>query len=85
LIGATLTLARELGPKNIRVNAVAPGVIDTAMTKNLPEEALSRQMRRSNLKRIGLPEEVANTILFLASDASSYITGEILRIDGGIG
>jgi 3-oxoacyl-[acyl-carrier protein] reductase len=85
LIGATLTLSRELGPKNIRVNAVAPGVIDTAMTKHLPEEAFSRQMNRSKLKRIGYPEEVANTILYLASDVSAYITGQVWRIDGGIG
>jgi 3-oxoacyl-[acyl-carrier protein] reductase len=85
LIGATLTLSRELGPKNIRVNAVAPGVIDTEMTRHLPEEVFHRQMKRSNLRRIGLPEEVANVILYLASDASSYITGQVWRIDGGIG
>lgn len=85
LISATLTLSRELGPKNIRVNAIAPGVIDTNMTKNLPEEVFRRQMNRSSLKRTGSPEEVANVILFLASNSSRYITGQILRVDGGIG
>jgi 3-oxoacyl-[acyl-carrier protein] reductase len=85
LIGATLTLSREFGPKNIRVNAIAPGVIDTDMTKYLPKEVFQRQMNRSSLKRSGLPAEVANVILYLASDASSYITGQVFRIDGGIG
>jgi 3-oxoacyl-[acyl-carrier protein] reductase len=84
-IGTTLTLSRELGPQNIRVNAVAPGIIDTAMTKSLPQVALTRQLNRSKLKRLGIANEVANVILFLASDASSYITGQIWRIDGGIG
>jgi 3-oxoacyl-[acyl-carrier protein] reductase len=85
LIGATLTLSREFGPKNIRVNAIAPGVIDTMMTKHLPSEVFQRQMNRSSFKRVGLPEEVANVILYLASDVSSYITGQVIRIDGGIG
>ncbi|MCW2482470.1 SDR family NAD(P)-dependent oxidoreductase, partial [Candidatus Symbiopectobacterium sp. NZEC135] len=85
LIAATKTLSAELAPKGIRVNAVAPGVIQTAMTANLPQEVLRRQMARCELKRLGLPEEVANAILYLASDASSYITGQVVRIDGGIG
>ncbi|GKW24086.1 SDR family oxidoreductase [Pectobacterium polonicum] len=85
LIAATKTLSAELAPQGIRVNAVAPGVIQTAMTANLPQEALDRQMARCELKRLGLPEEVAKAILYLASDASSYITGQVVRIDGGMG
>ncbi|MDR3279824.1 MAG: SDR family oxidoreductase [Synergistaceae bacterium] len=85
LIAATKTLSRELAPKGIRVNAVAPGVIDTAMTADLPEEAMSRLMTKSELKRLGLPEEVAGVILYLASDLSSFVTGQVIRVDGGIG
>ncbi|MBP2848794.1 SDR family NAD(P)-dependent oxidoreductase [Dickeya oryzae] len=85
MIAGTKTLATELGPHGIRVNAVAPGVIKTPMTENLPKEALDRQLERCELGRIGLPQEVANTILYLASDSSSYITGQVIRIDGGIG
>ncbi|QIZ47633.1 SDR family NAD(P)-dependent oxidoreductase [Dickeya zeae] len=85
MIAGTKTLAAELGPHGIRVNAVAPGVIKTPMTENLPKEALDRQLGRCELGRIGLPQEVANTILYLASDSSSYITGQVIRIDGGIG
>ncbi|WP_195268690.1 SDR family NAD(P)-dependent oxidoreductase [Eubacterium sp. 1001713B170207_170306_E7] len=85
LIAATKTISQELGPKGIRVNAIAPGVIETDMTKNLPEEALERQMKRSNIHRLGLPEEVAKAILYLASDLSSFVTGQVIRVDGGIG
>ena len=85
LIGATKTLAAELGSSGIRVNAIAPGVIATAMTKNLPEVALDRQMRRSNIHRLGLPQEVAKSIMYLASDMSSFVTGQVIRVDGGIG
>ncbi|GBO47593.1 SDR family NAD(P)-dependent oxidoreductase [Pectobacterium versatile] len=85
LIAATKTLSAELAPQGIRVNAVAPGVIQTAMTANLPQEVVDRQMARCELKRLGLPEEVAKAILYLASDASSYITGQVVRIDGGMG
>lgn len=85
MIAATKTLSAELAPQGIRVNAVAPGVIATAMTAKLPQEVLARQMARCELKRFGLPEEVANVILYLASDASDYITGQVIRIDGGIG
>ncbi|MEQ9859865.1 SDR family oxidoreductase [Pectobacterium cacticida] len=85
LIAATKTLSAELAPQGIRVNSVAPGVIQTSMTANLPQEALDRQMARCELKRLGLPEEVAKAILYLASDASSYITGQVVRIDGGMG
>jgi len=85
LIGATKTLSAELAPLGIRVNAIAPGVIKTDMTRDLPDEVLGRLMDKSSLKRLGLAEEVGNAILFLASDLSSYVTGQVLRVDGGIG
>jgi len=84
IIGATKTLSSELAGYGIRVNAVAPGVIKTEMTANLPAEVMERLMAKSDLKHMGLPSEVAEVILFLASDMSSYITGQIIRIDGGI-
>ena len=82
---ASKTLSAELADKGIRVNAVAPGVIDTAMTNVLSEEILNRQMRNADIQRIGTPEEVAEVILFLASDRASYVTGQVIRIDAGIG
>ena len=85
LISATKTLSQELGPKGIRVNAIAPGVIATAMTADLPEEAKTRLMSKSDIKRLGSPEEVANAIIYLASDLSSFVTGQVIRVDGGIG
>lgn len=83
-LAATKTLSMELGPQGIRVNAVAPGVIKTAMTADLPEEAMTRQMNRCELKRLGLPEEVAGVLVWLGSDAASYVTGQTIRIDGGM-
>jgi 3-oxoacyl-[acyl-carrier protein] reductase len=85
IIGATKTLSAELAGYGIRVNAVAPGVINTEMTANLSKEVMTRLMARSDLKHMGSPDEVAEVILFLASDLSSYITGQIIRVDGGIG
>jgi 3-oxoacyl-[acyl-carrier protein] reductase len=85
MLAATKTLSMELAPKGIRVNAIAPGVIDTAMTKGLPEDVMDRMLFQSDLKRVGAPEEVASLIVFLASDKSSFITGQIIRVDGGIG
>jgi 3-oxoacyl-[acyl-carrier protein] reductase len=85
LIGATKTLAGELGGYGIRVNAVAPGVIQTDMTAALPKEKLAELLSGSKLRRPGLPEEVARTLLFLASDQSAYITGQVIRVDGGMG
>jgi len=85
IIGATKTLSSELAGYGIRVNAVAPGVINTDMTANLPAGVMERLMAKSDLKHMGLPNEVAEVILFLASDMSSYITGQIIRVDGGIG
>lgn len=84
LIGATKTLSAELAPSGIRVNAITPGVIKTEMTEKIPEEKLKQFMQKTSLKRLGLPNEVASALLFLASDLSSYVTGQVIRIDGGI-
>jgi len=84
-IAATKTMSAELGPQGVRVNAIAPGVIRTPMTAVLPEEVMARQMARCELKRPGEAEEVANALLWLASDASSYTTGQVIRVDGGMG
>lgn len=80
--GLTKSLARELGKDNIRVNAVAPGVTKTDMVAALPEEMVKRISAGIPLGRPGEPEEVANAVLFLASDLASYVTGEILSVDG---
>lgn len=80
--GITKSLARELGPDNIRVNAVAPGVTNTDMVKALPDELIKPLIATIPLKRVAEPEDVANAFLFLASDMASYITGEILSVDG---
>lgn len=80
--GLTQSLARELGSDNIRVNAVAPGVTRTDMVDVLPDEVKTYIMGNIPLKRIGEPEEVADAFLYLASDMASYVTGEILSVDG---
>ncbi len=80
--GLTVSLARELGPSNIRVNAVAPGITRTDMVAALPEEMIQPLIARIPLRRIGEPEDIANACLFLASDMASYITGEVLSVDG---
>ena len=80
--GLTKALARELGPDNIRVNAVAPGVVNTDMVKNLPDEMIKPLIATIPLRRIAEPEDIANAFLFLASDLASYVTGEILSVDG---
>lgn len=80
--GLTKSLARELGKDNIRVNAVAPGVTRTDMVAALPEDMLARVSAGIPLGRVGEPEDVANAFLFLASDLASYVTGEILSVDG---
>ncbi len=80
--GMTKSLARELAPFNIRVNAVAPGIINTDMVKNLPKEMIEPLIKTIPLGRIGEVRDVANAFLFLASDLASYITGEILQVDG---
>lgn len=80
--GLTISLARELGPYGIRVNAVAPGVTNTDMVKVLPKDQIEPVKQMIPLKRIGEPEDVANAVLFLASDMASYVSGEILYCDG---
>ncbi len=80
--GMTVTLARELGPKGIRVNAVAPGIIETDMMKAVPKEVIDPMIQRIPLKRLGQPEDIANAFVFLASEEASYITGVVLSVDG---
>lgn len=84
LIGFTKSLAKEVASRGVRVNAVAPGFIDTAMTAAIPEEAKARLHGIIPLGRTGTAEEVAKVILFLASDMSSYVSGEVIKIDGGM-
>ena len=80
--GMTLSLARELGPKGIRVNAVAPGITETDMMKAVPKEVIEPMIRQIPLRRLGQPEDIANAFLFLASEEASYITGVVLSVDG---
>ena len=80
--GLTLSLARELGPKGIRVNAVAPGITETDMMKAVPQEVIDPLIRSIPLRRLGQPEDIANAFTFLASDDASYITGVVLSVDG---
>ncbi len=82
--GMTLSLARELGPSNIRVNAVAPGITKTDMVAALPEQMIAPMIANIPLRRIGEPEDIANAFLFLASDMASYVTGEVLSVDGAM-
>jgi len=84
VIGLTKSAAREMAKRGVRVNAVAPGYIVTRMTEKLGEEAKQALMQQIPLQRLGEPEDVADVILFLASDASSYLTGHVLPVDGGM-
>lgn len=84
VIGLTKAAARELAPRNITVNAVAPGFITTDMTDNLPEGAKAAMLSQIPLARFGSVENVAEVVKFLASDASDYMTGQVLRVDGGM-
>jgi 3-oxoacyl-[acyl-carrier protein] reductase len=83
LIGLTKSLARELAARNIKVNAVAPGYIRTAMTEALPEEEKRQYLNLIPLNRFGTPLDIANAVLFLASPLSDYMTGQVLTVDGG--
>ncbi len=80
--GMTLSLARELGPKGIRVNAVAPGITETDMMKAVPKEVIEPMIKQIPLRRMGQPEDIANAFAFLASSEASYITGVVLSVDG---
>ena len=80
--GLTLSLARELGPKGIRVNAVAPGITETDMMKAVPKEVIQPMIAQIPLRRLGQPQDIANAFVFLASDEASYITGVTLSVDG---
>ena len=80
--GLTVSLARELGPKGIRVNAVAPGIIETDMMKAVPKEVIDPMIQQIPLRRLGRPEDIAKAFVFLASDDASYITGVVLSVDG---
>jgi 3-oxoacyl-[acyl-carrier protein] reductase len=85
IIGFTKSLARELGSRNIRANVVAPGYVKTALTDVLPEEATAAMVQQTPLGRVADPEEIAGAVRFLASDQASFITGEVLLVDGGLG
>ena len=80
--GLTVSLARELGPKGIRVNAVAPGITETDMMKAVPKDVIEPMIRQIPLRRLGQPEDIANAFVFLASDEASYVTGVVLSVDG---
>ena len=84
VIGMTKVWARELGPKGIRVNALAPGFIATGMTAQMPEKTYNAMVENTPLRRAGQPQDVANAYLWLASDEASFINGVVLRVDGGI-
>jgi 3-oxoacyl-[acyl-carrier protein] reductase len=84
VIGMTRVWARELGRHNIRVNAVAPGFTLTEMVRQMPEKILARMAERTPLGRLGEPRDIANAYLFLASDEAAFISGAVLRVDGGI-
>jgi 3-oxoacyl-[acyl-carrier protein] reductase len=85
IIGFTKSIARELGSRNVRANVVAPGYVKTALTDVLPDEATAAMVAQTPLGRVAEPEEIAGAVRFLASDRASFITGEVLLVDGGLG
>ena len=85
IIGFTKSLARELGSRNVRANVVAPGYVNTRLTDVLPEEAREAMLANTPLGRLGDPEDIAGAVRFLCSDEASFITGEVLLVDGGLG
>lgn len=84
VIGITLSLAKELAPQNVRVNAIAPGFIDTDMARSIGPEKFAERVASIRMGRMGEPEEVADVALFLASDLSRYVTGQVIGVDGGM-
>ncbi|MCI9070540.1 3-oxoacyl-[acyl-carrier-protein] reductase [Clostridium sp.] len=84
VIGFSKSVARELSSRNINVNVIAPGYINTDMTKNLPDKIKEEVIKSIPMKRIGEPKEVANLVLFLSSNLSDYITGQVINVDGGM-
>jgi 3-oxoacyl-[acyl-carrier protein] reductase len=85
IIGFTKSLARELGSRNVRANVVAPGYVNTRLTDVLPDEAKEGMLSNTPLGRLGDPEDIAGAVRFLSSDEASFITGEVLLVDGGLG
>ena len=85
IIGFTKSLARELGGRNVRANVVAPGYVRTQLTEVLPEEATTAMLEQTPLGRLGEPDDIAGAVRFLCSDEASFITGEVLLVDGGLG
>ncbi len=83
VIGMTKVWARELGPKGVRVNAVAPGFISTEMLADIPDKVMEELKAKISLRRLGRPEDIAHAYVFLASDEAAYITGHVLHVDGG--
>ena len=83
LLGLAKSVAKELGPRNVRVNAVAPGLIETAMTETMPEQARAHYLATIPLGRAGTPEDVSGVVTFLCSDAARYVTGQTIVVDGG--
>jgi 3-oxoacyl-[acyl-carrier protein] reductase len=85
IIGFTKSLAKELGSRNVRANVVAPGYVKTQLTDVLPEDATAAMLTNTPLGRLGEPDDIAGAVRFLCSDAASFITGEVLLVDGGLG
>ena len=85
VIGFTKSLAKEVASRNINVNAIAPGFIETEMTQKIPEKIQEQMLKNIPLKRFGKSQDIANMVLFLASDESDYITGQVFTVDGGMG
>jgi 3-oxoacyl-[acyl-carrier protein] reductase len=84
LIALAKSIGQEMGPKGIRANAIAPGFIDTAMTQALPDKIRQEWVSKIPLRRAGTTDDIANTALYLASDLSSYISGQVIQVDGGM-